>query len=354
VGSTGVQIDWVPNPTVTGYAVEQVDRATAGAGATPVVVAEQEVDGALARFSWNDLEPATRYCLQLRAVNGAGTGVPSAPQCTETAPQAPIGPPTGLTVTPIEGRPLSVELAWTPSAPDTDHLVLVDDQVTVSTSAASTTLDVPAGTHCFAVLARTTAGEDTPPSTQVCLPLVGPPPEEPTPTTGGSAVPTVPGTTAGSGPGGPTTAGGGGPGTTAGGTPTTGAAPPPTPTTVVAPVPVDPGWIAIVDSFAAEDYVATDPLARAQARRGELEAAGIAVDLAPSESLRLEGQRAWVIYADGFDDQAGAAAVCRAVQAAALARQSCLTFDRTSPPRPGATTTTSTGGATPTTGAAGS
>src|SRR5690606_14858438 len=122
------------------------------------------------------------------------------------------------------------------------------------------------------------------------------------------------------------------------------------------PVPVTPGFMALIASVAADDYVATQPLARAQQLRVLLEQAGIPANLAPSAWVQLPGAT-WAVYVDGLASKTDAGAICAEAAAAAIRElrgQSCVSFEKGSLPRrsAGPATTVAGGpssGRTPTT-----
>jgi hypothetical protein len=296
-GVSTVIVLWKAIPDARGYVVEQV--AAGGTGDAPTVQKSIQAAGGAVSVSVTDLQPETQYCFRLIATTPEGNSLPSDLMCTKTPAESSFPPPSGLLVTPVADTG-TVQITWTPSAPDAQHILLVDGKPQPPIKGAAAQLQVAPGTHCFSVVGVAPDGSQTEESNQSCLPVSGPA------TTTTSAAPGV-----------STTAG---PATT------------PAPTTTTTTIVVSPGWLVLVEAIPTGDFAQTEPLERAQRRRADFEAAGFPVDLATSTALGLKGEPSWVLYEDGLKTQAEANQVCTDVRASGLVTaQTCVAIDRSAP-----------------------
>ncbi len=297
-GVGGVVVLWKAVPDARSYLVEQV--AAGGTGGAPTVQQSITAAGGAVSVSMTGLEPDTQYCFRLTATTPAGASLPSDLMCTKTPAESSFPPPSGLLVTPVADTG-SVQVTWTPSAPNAQHILLVDGKPQDPINGAAAQLQLPPGTHCFSVVGVAPDGSQTKPSNQSCLPITGP-------TTTTAAAPT-----------------------TLPGTPAT-VAPPTAPatTTTTTTIAVAKGWLALIEAIPTADFAQTEPLERAQRRRAEFEKAGFPVNLASSDDLGLTGQQSWMLYEDGLADKTAANKVCADVAASGLiSAQSCVPLDRT-------------------------
>lgn len=297
-GVSTVIVLWPAIPDARSYLVEQVEAG--GTGGAPTVQKSITAAGGAVSVSVTDLQPETQYCFRLIATTPEGNSQPSDLMCTKTPAESSFPPPSGLLVTPVADSG-TVQITWTPSAPDAEHILLVDGKPQKPIKGAAAQLQVEPGTHCFSVIGVAPDGSQTEESNQSCLPVSGPA------TTTTSAAPGV-----------STTAG---PATT------------PAPTTTSTTPPVARGWLAVVESFPTGDFAQTEPLERAQRRRADFETAGFSLDLAASNAIGLKGQPSWVLFAGGLESQAKANELCAAVQASKqiTVTQTCVPFDSGSP-----------------------
>jgi hypothetical protein len=293
-GVSSVNVVWKAVPDARSYVVEQV--ATGGTGGAPTVQQSIPAEGGAVSLAVTGLQPETQYCFRLTVTTPIGTSLPSDVMCAKTPAESSFGPPTGLLVTPVADTG-SVQLTWTPSAPDAQHILLVDGKPQSPIKGAAAQLQVQPGNHCFAVIGVATDGAQTEQSNQSCVVVSGP---ATTTTT------VAPGTVTTVGP--PTS-------------------PPPSTTTTT--IRVAHGWFALVESFPTGDFAQTAPLERAQRRRAEFESAGFSLDIATSDALGLKGVASWVLYADGFESAAKANEVCAAVRASKqiTVTQTCVPHD---------------------------
>jgi hypothetical protein len=310
-GVSGAVVLWKAVPDARSYVVEQL--APGGTGDAPTVQQSITAAGGAVSVSFAELQPNTQYCFRVTATTPVGNSRPSDVMCAKTPAESSFPPPSGLLVTPVADTG-TVQVTWTPSAPNAQSILLVDGKPQDPITGAAAQPSVSPGTHCFAVVGVAPDGSQTKPSNQSCLPVSGP----------ATTTPTV--------------------ATTQPGSPTTVVAPTTASTTTSTTIPVAKGWMAVVESFPTADFAQTEPLERAQRRRADFEKAGFQVNLASSDALGLKGQQSWVLYVDGLPDRAAANKVCVDVAASGLvSAQSCVPFDRTASPSSPASTSTTRG-----------
>ncbi|MDQ1423403.1 MAG: hypothetical protein QOD72_901 [Acidimicrobiaceae bacterium] len=298
-GIAAVVVQWKGVPDAQSYLVEQL--APGGTGGAPVVQQSLTAVGGAVSVSMTGLQPDTQYCFRITAVALGVTSRPSDQMCTKTPVESSFPPPSGLLVTPVADTG-TVQITWTPSAPNAQSILLVDGKPQDPVNGAAAQPAVSPGTHCFTVVGVAPDGSQTKPSNQSCLPVSGPA------TTTTAAAVTVPGS--------PTTVA------------TSTTQPIPTTTTTI---PVAKGWLALVEAIPAADFAQTEPLERAQRRRADFENAGFPVNLAASDELGLKGQRSWMLYEEGFASRDAANTACAAVAASGLITSQCIPFDHTTP-----------------------
>jgi hypothetical protein len=306
-GVAAVVVLWKAVPDARSYLVEQV--AAGGTGDAPTVQQSVTAAGGAVSVTMSGLQPDTKYCFRLTATTPGAVSPPSDLMCTKTPAESTFPPPSGLLVTPVADTG-TVQITWTPSAPNAQSILLVDGKPQEPVNGAAAQPAVSPGTHCFSVVGLAPDGSQTKPSNQSCLPVSGPA------TTTTAAPVTVPGS--------PTTV-----------------APPTTPpaATTATTIAVAKGWLALVEAIPTADFAQTEPLQRAQRRRADFEQAGFPVNLASSDDLGLKGQPSWMLYEDGFASKDDANKACAAVAASGLITSQCIPFDSNA----SSATTTTTG-----------
>ena len=251
------------NPNVSGYSVQQVAPESVATAPRSWWPSRRSTRPGPLHLVGAD--PSHPYCLPAVALNDIGASPASATECADTPGEAPFPPPTGLTATPVEGS-AAVALAW--SAADPDRPATSCWWTTRPTwrwsghRPSSPSRRARTASACWA--APPTAATPRPRTRCACpspppvdRPRPPPPRPRPVPPPCRARPPRPrPGHHRGRladhrGPHAPPVA-------------TTVA---PTPTTAAAPVLVEPGWMAQLEAFPADDYAATEPLERAQTRR---------------------------------------------------------------------------------------